>query len=335
MKKLFIGIDFSKLSFDVSILKEECHQDAQHHQFENNKEGYTQMIRWVRSQTTLTKDLWLFCGEHTGLYSVGLTGYLIQQKMFIWLENPLQIKRSSGIKREKTDKADSLDIALYAYRFQDKAKSCQLPDKSIQALNNLLAFRDRLIRNKCSLECSAKELHAVYKDDRTARFIYEQSIRDIEQLNKEIDQIEQKMLEIVQEDETLSDNYHLAVSVKGIGPINALTILVCTRNFTLFDNYRQFACYGGIAPFEHSSGSSLNKGKHVSGLADRNIKRLLTQAAKSAVIHDEELRLYYQRKIAEGKKWQLVINNVRNKLVSRVFAVVRNRKAYDPKYYMQ
>lgn len=320
MKKLFIGIDFSKLSFDVSVLREESLEDSQHLQFENSKEGYTHMIQWVKSQTTLPKEQWIFCGEHTGLCSVGLSSYLIQKKMFIWLENPLQIKRSSGIKREKTDKTDSLDIAYYAYRFQDKARAYQLPDKSFQALNNLLAFRDRLIRNKCSLECSAKESHAVYKDDKTVQFIYEQSIRDIKQLNKEIEQIEQKMLEIVQEDEALNENYHLAVSVKGIGTINALTILVCTQNFTLF---------------EHSSGSSLNKGKHVSRLADMNIKRLLTQAAKSAVIHDEELRLYYQRKIADGKKWQLVINNVRNKLVSRVFAVVRNKNAYDPMYYMK
>jgi transposase len=128
-------------------------------------------------------------------------------------------------------------------------------------------------------------------------------------------------------------HYHLINLRKGIGTINALTILVCTQNFTLFENHRQFACYGGIAPFEQSSGSSLNKGRHVSRLADMNIKRLLTQAAKSAVVHDDELRLYCQRKIADGKKWQLVINNVRNKLVSRVFAVVRNKKAYDPMYY--
>jgi hypothetical protein len=34
----------------------------------------------------------------------------------------LQIKRSAGINRDKNDKADSYQIALYAYRFKDKAK---------------------------------------------------------------------------------------------------------------------------------------------------------------------------------------------------------------------
>jgi hypothetical protein len=52
---------------------------------------------------------------------------------------------------------------------------------------------------------------------------------------------------------------------------------------------------------------------------------LLNMCAICAVRHDRELKAYYERKTKEGKSKMLVINNVRNKLIGRVFAVI-NRK---------
>ncbi|KAA6339634.1 hypothetical protein EZS27_012452 [termite gut metagenome] len=69
----------------------------------------------------------------------------------MWLENPLQIKQSTGIKRFKNDKTDSLGMALYAYRFQDRFKCFHLPDKALKSLELLLSFKDRLLHNKHSL----------------------------------------------------------------------------------------------------------------------------------------------------------------------------------------
>jgi transposase len=65
----------------------------------------------------------------------------------MWLENPLQIKRSTGIKRDKNDRTDSRDIALYAYRYQDIARCCQLPEAALQLPALLLSFRERLLQN--------------------------------------------------------------------------------------------------------------------------------------------------------------------------------------------
>ncbi len=45
-----------------------------------------------------------------------------------------------------------------------------------------------------------------------------------------------------------------------------------------------------------------------------------------------ELQEYYQRKVAEGKNKMLVINALRNKLIHRVYAVVRQGKKYDKTY---
>jgi transposase len=170
MKKIFIGIDFSKETFDVSVLdrRHEDEEKVNHAQFENNPEGYAAMLKWIKAVAGKQTEEWLFCGEHTGLYSVG--GYfLVKKELYIWLENPLQIKLSGGIKREKSDEANSLDIAQYASRYLDRAKAYRLPDKDFTALQNLLAFRERLVKNKVSLQVSAAEMRRVYQRDRTAR----------------------------------------------------------------------------------------------------------------------------------------------------------------------
>ena len=62
------------------------------------------------------------------------------------------------------------------------------------------------------------------------------------------------------------------------------------------------------------------------------MKVLLTQAAKCAIIHDSNVKRYYERKLAEGKDKWLITNNVRNKIIHRIFAIVRNKQKYQIDY---
>ena len=62
--------------------------------------------------------------------------------------------------------------------------------------------------------------------------------------------------------------------------------------------------------------------------ADREMKSLLHLAAMSAIRLNNELRTYYRRKVGEGKNKMSVLNAVRNKIVHRIFAVVKNQTMY-------
>jgi Transposase and inactivated derivatives len=331
-KSLFIGIDFSKESFDVSVIHSCNVQSISYRPFKNTKEGYIELLKWIKTITAEPSQGWLFCGENTGLYSLGLAEFLTKKGLFIWLENPLQIKQSSGIKREKNDKADSHEIALYAYRFQDRYKAFQLPDKALKSLGLLLSFRERLLANKQALQVSSSEIRRVMQRDATARFIYEQSQKDIERINKEIKEIEKRMLKQIESDERLLENYKLVSSIKGVALINTVAILVATQNFTRFESSRQFACYTGMAPFGKQSGTSIKTKPRVSNLANKKIKALLTQAAKCAIRYDPNIRSYYLRKLEQGKDKWLITNNIRNKMIHRIFAVVRNKQLYQVEY---
>lgn len=334
MKKLVIGIDFSKETFDVSLVSIEQPGLAPtaHAQFGNTREGCVALLKWISGQTTLPRKEWLFCGEDTGLYSILVTEFLVRKGLFVWLENPLQIKQSTGIKRDKTDKVDSLAIARYACRFQDKAVGYRLSTKSLRTLRLLLSFRSRLLRNKHTLQVSSAELRRVLSRDAEARYVCEVSKTEIARINKRIKAIEARMKAVIDSAEDLKENYELVSSIKGIALINTVAILVYTHNFTRFDTARQFACYAGVVPFGKESGTSLKQVPHVSHLANKEIKTLLTSAARCAVRHNRSCRTYYQRKIAEGKIKKVVINNVRNKLIHTVFAVVRNRQKYCDEY---
>ena len=106
----------------------------------------------------------------------------------------------------------------------------------------------------------------------------------------------------------------------------------CWILFIVFKDWRKFACYSGIAPFEYSSGSSVRARTKVNHFADKKIKSLLHLVALNAIKYDNELKEYYQRKRNEGKHTLLVLNNIKCKIVSRAFAVISRESPFVNTY---
>lgn len=331
MKKAFIGIDFSKLKFDVAVYLADAKEIVSTNIFENQPSGYQQLIAWLKEVLDFSKSDILFCGEHTGYYSSNLSVYLHESGYDLWLVSGLEIKLSQGIKRKKTDKADSCYIAQYACRFQDKVNLYQPMPAALEEVKDLLSYRERLVELRKILLTSARELKRV-RISKSSLYIYDESLAQVRELSRKIKECEKLIEEIIKQDNTLEINYKLMNTVKGIGLVNAALILVTTGNFTLFTDPRKFGCYSGVVPFEHNSGTSVRGKTRVSHIANKKIKSLLTQAARNSVRYDPQLRDYYQRKVAEGKAKALVLNNVRNKLIHRIFAVVRSGQEYDLNY---
>ncbi|MDY4752786.1 MAG: IS110 family transposase, partial [Prevotella sp.] len=65
---------------------------------------------------------------------------------------------------------------------------------------------------------------------------------------------------------------------------------------------------------------------------NRQIKAMLTQAALAAVNFNPIMAGYYMRLVERGKKKQVALNNVKNKLIHLVTAMVRNRQLFSPEY---
>ena len=127
IQKVFIGIDVSKLTIDVSIITHQGEQD--YHQFENNLKAFKEMEIWLKRKKRFSFQESLFCMEHTGLYTRELVSFLLQHEAKVWMESALHLKRSMGMTRGKSDKVDSYRIARYAMTNSDKAVLLKLSGK--------------------------------------------------------------------------------------------------------------------------------------------------------------------------------------------------------------
>ena len=143
--------------------------------------------------------------------------------------------------------------------------------------------------------------------------------------------IEKKMKVIIANNEQLKVQYELVKSIPGVGEQTAIYFIIATKGFKAFKTWRKFACYSGVAPFEYSSGSSVRGRTKVNHLADKKMKSLLQMCAMTTIKYDPQLKEYYQKKKKEGKNGMLILNNIRCKIISRVFAVI-NRQTLHIKY---
>ena len=198
-----------------------------------------------------------------------------------------------------------------------------MPAKSIQKLQLLFSERERILKSLLAFEKTSENKKFISKD--VLNVITSINRMVIKQLNDALKQIEKKMLTVIISEDKLKQQYGLITSIPGIGMQTAIYLIIATKGFETFDNWRKLACYAGVAPFPYQSGTSIQRRDKVHPLADKKLKTLLNMCALSAIRHEKELKVYYERKVEEGKSKMLVLNNVRCKLLARVFAVI-NRK---------
>jgi transposase len=268
---------------------------------------------------------------NTGIYHRSLANFLQEKKVFVWIENPVAIKWSLGVQRGKTDKMDARRVCLYAFRNQDKAQEYSSKDKTLQKVSELMAARERLIKARNMLVVPIQELKEIglKEEKKLIRKVCKQSLSALE---KEIKAIDKDLEASLQEDTTLQVSYRYICSVTHVGRITALQLLVATHDFERFDSAKKLASYAGIAPFAYSSGSSIRGKTRVHFMANKSLKKDLYMCALLAIRWKEELKDYFVCKVEEGKNKMSIINTVRNKILQRIYACVKDRRIYVPYY---
>jgi transposase len=324
--KNYIGIDISKNWLDIAVIRPNCN-DVVEVKCDNNIKDLRLLKSKLKSRKINFTKSTLVVMEHIGVYKNILLKFLIAQKCSICIESALRIKRSLGLTRGKNDTIDAKRIAQYAITNQANLIPWKNPRTAVLKLKNLLSNRERFITALSMIETPLKELTKFhFKGD----IAYYGGINNpvIKKIRESIKNIEAEIKLLIGKDEELNRQLILLTSIPGIGHIIAMNLICYTHEFTLFKTGKKLACYIGVAPFEHSSGISVNGRSRVSHLANKNLKKLFHMAALNQVQHKGELREYYDRKVAEGKKKMLVLNAIKNKLVLRVAAVMKRGTPY-------
>ncbi|HEV7423727.1 MAG TPA: IS110 family transposase [Candidatus Paceibacterota bacterium] len=327
--KHYVGIDVSKSTLDFAVFGNG--QIILQLQCENTKKSIVKAAKQLRQLSGFGMTSSVFCMEYTGIYNNHLLDYLLSCKSHVWLESALQIKQSQGIKRGKTDAIDAARIAEYAFTFKSKMRLWNPPREEVKKLRALIIMRDRIVNSIKKLKVPVKE-NSTFVNKEFALLEAKLMRSSIAAMEKTLVRIEKEITELIKKDPALKQLFELITSVTGVGPVIAMNIIVLTDEFKKFDDPQKFSCYAGVVPFDHRSGSSIRGKSKVSHLANKKIKTLLHLAAMSAINAKGEFQEYYKRKVAEGKNKMCVINAIRNKIIHRIFAVIKRLTPYEKKY---
>lgn len=317
--KLIYGIDLSKSNFDVNFIKnskKECHVVVK-----NTFNGIVKFLETVPKHGVLV-------AEHTGVYGDLLVYLAAQLDIRISLSSGYSIKHSLGLQKGKTDKLDARRIREYGERFYDRLQDAKPTSEALCELHELYSLRKQLVKERKMLLChKEKEYQAVFNS------IIANNIKldMLETFNKSINTIEEEIVQIIQSHHDLNRNYDLITSVKGVGPVTTCDLIIKTNNFTKISEARKVASYAGVCPYPNASGKMVKKSK-VSAMSDKDLKTLLFMCAKSAVKHNMQYKLYYQKKQLEGKHHYLIMNNVANKLLRTICRLIETGESWDPNH---
>lgn len=321
----FVGIDVSKETLDVVVINSEGIIEQQL-TIENTNSALKKVLKgWHKKAVKLDQSL--FCLEPTGHYSNITVAVLLEMRLSIWVATPSDIKNSIGMQRGKNDKIDASRIAQYAYRFKDKARLVQPNEMDRLELQQLLTQREMLIKDRGKYTAQVNDYKGRIGKEAYA-IIRKVNRKIIGQVEKAIEDIEQKLEQMIADIPEMKAQYELLKTIPGVGKVVAQTLVIFTNGFTRYNSARELACHAGVAPFEYTSGSSVRSKSRVSHRSNKRLKSLLHLAALSAIKTRGELRTYYERKVAEGKNKMSVLNAIRNKIIHRAFAVLKRNTEY-------
>jgi transposase len=323
-----LGIDISKKKIDAALTLDG--KNFLEYQVENNLKAIQSFFSLLKRQLSSLKNLTI-CLEHTGVYCLPILTYVTKRQIKVCVEPALQIKQSQGMTRGKNDQVDAKRIALYAFKNQHDLSLWKPQREAIQKLKAMLVLRERLLKAKVQLEVPIEEGEEFIMPSLQKK-ILEHSRNSISTIKRDIARLEESIANLVREDQQIAGQYKIATSVPGVGKITALNIIISTGEFTKIKEAKKFACYTGVAPFEHTSGSSIRGKTRVSKMANMTLKKLFHLGAMAAIQSCPELRDYYHRKVEAGKNKMSVLNAVRNKLISRVFACIKHNRLYQKDY---
>ena len=325
----FVGTDVSKLTLDMSIISKGM--EIYCSQIDNTKKAIDTWFKKMSKATGISATNTLFCMEFTGIYNYHLVEYLDSKSAKMWIMPGAQLKHGKGMERGKSDKADAKKIALYGFAHPHEVRLWKQPRLVIKQLKTLIKNREGIIKTKHQYERRLKESKGlVDKKELAITKKYCQPMLDL--VAKQIKAIDKEIKELIATDEKLNELSGYIQSVDGVGIVTAAEMIVTTNEFENYDDAKKLACHCGVVPFKKESGTSIRGRASVSHKANKKMKRLLHLAALSAIKVKGEFKQYYERKKAEGKHVMSVLNAIRNKLVLRIFACVKNKRFYEKDY---
>jgi len=318
------GIDVSKATLDCLWLRDAQTRRIKTRVFKNTPAGHQALLQWAVKQTREAVDSLHFVMEATGIYHEALAQALYTAGARVSVVNPAHIKQyaHSFGRRSKTDKRDSLMIALYGATQQPRLWQPLAPEiRALQALiARLEAVEKDIQREENRLEKAelASATEAVADSIRSVLgHLRAERRRLIELIEAHIDR----------HPDLKADRERLK-SIPGVGPVIARYMTALLRSHT-FSSASQAAAYLGLVPIHRESGSSVRARSRISKTGKASLRAKLYMAAVVAIQHNPDIQTHYQRLLQKGKSKMAALVAAMRKLVHICFGVVKHQTPYQ------
>lgn len=291
--------------------------------FANTAAGHRKFIRWATKGGRSAR----VCLEATGIYSLEFALALHQAKnVEVMVVNPRAIKDfvRACMQRAKTDAVDAGGILDYLERMPFTAWQAPAPEiLELQAINRRIdQLHTELTREK-------NRRHAVEFAGASADAIAHDIEVNIHHLERRLERMQQSGLQLVRGVPALAAKLGHLVSAKGIGEASAMRILA--ELLVLPDDLAapQWVAHAGLDPRPYESGTSIHRPRRISKVGNSRLRAALYMPALVAIQHEPNVKAFYDKLVAAGKKPMQAVVAVMRKLLHAIWGMLKHDQDFD------
>ena len=304
----FCGIDVSKDRLDVVVLPEGWFFSVS-----NDTAGWAELVVRLRPLTVSAIGL-----EPSGGYERGIIRALLAAGMSVRRINPnkLRLARARGV-LAKNDRLDARLIAEYVAIMPTRVVQ---RDAAVERLAEIVTMRRQL----CDEHVAAENQAAHLEDAMLRRLSKRRQMR----LEADIRLLDKRLAEMVAANVALAQRYELLISMPGVGPVLAFTLIALLPELGKMTR-KQIAALVGLAPYDFDSGK-LKGHRSIYG-GRMPVRNVLYMAALSASRYSPALKAFHNRLADADKKSKVIIVAVMRKMITTLNAMLRDSAAWQPR----
>jgi|688.fasta_scaffold380608_1 transposase len=314
------GADIAERKFDICVLLKEKKLLGS---FDNNQKGFASCFQWLQNAGVKHMQLVI---EPTGRYGERLAEYFHKKGNKVLLAQPLKFSRyaESIDFRIKSDAKDRIALAQYSLERGDQLQQW-LPKTQLE-----LELRDMALLVR-SLTKRSVVLQNQLKCGLRSEFVKEKLQSELESVDENLTEALKRCKSLIAQHQVLAQDVELIMTIPGLAEKSAI-LLVTLIDFRSFKSSRSLACFLGLSGRKHESGHSVKGKERISKRGSKVIRGALFMPARTARVHNPQIREFSQRLENKSKHdWAIQMAVIR-KLVTMAWAVVTSSTEYDPNY---
>jgi transposase len=320
-----LGIDISKATFDVALLRTAETRKPKARKFDNRPVGFQALCSWLAKQDLPQVHAVL---EATGAYGDALAEFLHAAGHRVSIVNPAQIKAFGQVElqRNKTDRADAALIARFGWSQRPALWTPPAPE--LRALQALMRHLDDLIAQRTQISNRLTE-------GRLTPAVEASWQQVLATLEAQIAAIKEQVETHFRQHPQLKKQRDLLDSLPGVGAETAARLLAEIPHLAELGSARAAAAYAGLTPRRQQSGTSVKAPSRMSKIGNARVRYALYFPALTALRSNPAFQQLAARLAARGKHKMQIIGAAMHKLVRLAYGVIKHQQAYDKNYLVE